>query len=168
MVKFFINGQPGWRAIIWAGVIAGALATLVQVLPWLIFTNDFPAILFRDARLTAALVLGGSVLPPPATFDAGIMMAATFVHFALSIAYAALLVSLTARLGLAVRLGGVPALLAGVGFGVVLYMVNLYGFTAIFPWFVQARSWIALVAHGVFGVTVISGYRWLQIRNERS
>jgi len=168
MAKFCINRQPGWRAIIWAGVIAGALATLVQVLLWLIFTDDFPAILFRDARLTAALVLGGSVLPPPATFNAGIMLAATLVHFALSIAYAALLAPLTLRLGLTARLGGVSVFLAGAGFGVVLYMVNLYGFTAIFPWFAQARSWIALVAHGVFGVTVISGYRCLHIRNARS
>lgn len=162
MVKICMNRMSGWHAIIWAGVIAGALATLVQVLLWLFFTDDFPVTLFRDARLTAALVLGSPVLPPPATFEAGIMLAATLVHFALSVAYAALLVSCTARLG------GFPALLAGAGFGVVLYVVNLYGFTEVFPWFAQARSWIALVAHGVFGVTVISGYRCLHIRNERS
>jgi hypothetical protein len=162
MVKYCINRQSGWRVTIWAGVIAGTLATLIQVLLWLVFTDDFPAILFRDARLTAALVLGGSVLPPPATFDASIMLAATLVHFALSIAYAALLAPL------AVRLGGVSAYLAGAAFGVALYTVNLYGFTAIFPWFALARGWIALIAHGVFGVTVISVYRCLDIRNVQS
>ncbi len=162
MVKCCINRQSGWRVTIWAGAIAGTLATLIQVLLWLIFTDDFPAILFRDARLTAALVLGGSVLPPPATFDASIMLAATLVHFALSIVYAALLAPL------AVRLGGVSALLAGAVFGFALYVVNLYGFTAVFPWFAQARGWIALIAHEVFGVAGISVYRWLDINNARS
>lgn len=160
MSNYKINFQSGWRITIWAGVIAGTLATLVQVLLWLVFTDDFPAILFRDARLTAALVLGGSVLPPPATFDAVIMLAATLVHFTLSIAYAALLAPL--------RLGGVTALLAGAVFGVALYIVNLYGFTAIFPWFAQARGWIALVAHTVFGMSVISVYRWLDITSAHS
>ncbi|MGA8147390.1 MAG: hypothetical protein WB870_07435 [Gallionellaceae bacterium] len=49
------------------------------------------------------------------------------------------------------RLGAIPAYVAGVGFGVALYVVNLYGFTAIFPWFAQSRGWITLIAHGVFG-----------------
>lgn len=162
MAKWRIDRQSGWRATIWAGVIAGILATLIQVLLWLAFTDDFPGILFRDARLTAALALGSSVLSQSATFDAGIILTATLVHFALSIAYAGLLVSFT------VRLGSVSALLAGAFFGIALYLVNLYGFTLIFPWFAQARSWIALIAHAVFGVTVISVYRCLDIRNVRS
>lgn len=162
MTRCCINCQSGWRATIWAGVIAGTLATLIQVLLWLVFTDNFLAMLFRDARLTAALVLGGSVLPPPATFDAGIMLAATLIHFMLSIAYAALLAPL------ATGLKTVSALLAGAVFGVSLYIVNLYGFTAMFPWFAQARGWIALIVHAVFGVTVISAYRCLDIRNARS
>ena len=162
IAKWCINRQSGWRVTVWAGVIAGILATLIQVQLWLAFTGDFPGILFRDARLTAALVLGSSVLPQSATFDAGILLAATLVHFALSIAYAALLVQFT------VRLGGVLALLAGAVFGIALYFVNLYGFTVIFPWFTQARSWITLVAHVAFGVTVILVYRCLDIRNVRS
>jgi len=158
MDKCRIHLQSSWHVTVLAGVIAGTLATLTQILLWLIFTDDFPAILFRDARLTAALVLGSSVLPPPATFDVGVMLTATLIHFTLSIAYAALLATLTARLD------AIAALLTGVGFGIALYMVNLYGFTTIFPWFAQARGWIALVAHGIFGVVVISVYRWLNFR----
>jgi hypothetical protein len=141
--------------MIWAGVMAGIASTLIEVLLWLVFTDDFPAILYRDARLTAAMVLGGSVLPPPATFDIGVMLTATLIHFIISITCAALLALLTARLDT------IPALLAGVGFGVTLYVVNLYGFTAIFPWFAQTRGWITLIAHGVFGLTAILVYRWL-------
>jgi hypothetical protein len=161
MDKDRIYCRSGRCATVWAGVIAGSLATLMQVLLWLLFTDDFPVILFRDARLTAALVLGESVLPPPATFDVGVMLTATLIHFTLSIAYAAVLAALTARLDVIV------AFLVGAGFGIALYMINLYGFTAIFPWFVQARGWIALLAHGVFGMAVILVCRWRDISNVR-
>ena len=159
MVTCSINRRPGWCTAVLAGVIAGTSATLIQVLLWLVLTDAFPAILFRDARLTAALVLGNSALPPPATFDTGIMLVATLIHFALSLVYAALLARLT------LSLGNVPALLAGAAFGIVLYFVNLYGFTAIFPWFAQARGWITLIAHGVFGVTVILVCRYPAVKN---
>lgn len=81
-----------WYVMIWAGLVAAVVSTLIQILLWPIFTDDFPAILYRDGRLTAAIVLGGNVLPPPATFDAGIMLTATLIHFMLSITYAALLI----------------------------------------------------------------------------
>lgn len=161
MTEFTINPRPGWRAIVWAGVVAGVIATLAQVLLWLVFTDDFPAILFRDARLTAALVLGRAVLPPPATFDTAVVLVATFIHFALSIVYAALLALLAARLR------ALAALLAGAVFGVALYAVNLYGFTELFPWFAEARGWIAVVTHVVFGVTSVLVFRLLHIRNAR-
>jgi len=144
-----------WRAMIWAGVMAGIASTLIEILLWLIFTDDFPAILYRDARLTAAMVLGSSVLSPAATFDAGVMLMATLIHFMISITCAVLLALVTARLDT------ILAPLAGIGFGIALYMVNLYGFTAIFPWFAQTRGWITLIAHGVFGLTVILVYRRL-------
>jgi len=150
-----INYPSGWRAMIWAGIMAGIVSTLIEILLWLIFTDDFPAILYRDARLTAAMVLGRSVLSPSATFDGGVMLIATLIHFMISITCAVLLALLTARLDT------IPAPLVGIGFGVALYVVNLYGFTAIFPWFVQARGWITLIAHGVFGLTAITVYRWL-------
>jgi hypothetical protein len=159
MFKCSISRHSGWSTAVLAGVIAGTSATLVQVLLWLVFTDAFPAILFRDARLTAALVLGSSVLPPPVTFDTGIMLAATLIHFALSVVYAALLARLTSGLE------NIPALLAGAAFGIVLYFINLYGFTAVFPWFAQARGWITLIAHAVFGVTVILVCRYPSVKN---
>ncbi len=148
-------------AIIWAGVAAGVLSTLAQILLWLAFTDELPAILFRDARLTAALVMGRRVLPPPATFDVGVWIAATFIHFALSICYAMLLAPVAARSG------GILSLAVGVGFGVALYAVNLHGFTGIFPWFAQARGWIAAGAHVVFGMTAVFVYRLVYFRNAR-
>ena len=43
------------RAAVYAGVAAGIVSTLAQIALWLIFSDAFPAILFRDARLTAAI-----------------------------------------------------------------------------------------------------------------
>ncbi len=145
-----------------AGLISGSLIVLIQVLLWLIFTDDFPAILLRDTRLTAALVLGSSVLSPSATFSFAVMVTATLIHFTISILYTAVVSALTAQLKAA------KALLVGFGFGIVLYIVNLYGFTVIFPWFVQARGWITLITHGLFGITAVLVCRWLRTNSVRS
>ena len=61
---------------------------------------------------------------------------------------------------------GRAAVWAGVaaGVGSALYAVNLYGFTALFPWFAQARDWITITAHLMFGVTAAGVYRWLERR----
>lgn len=139
--------------VILAGICAGVVSTLIQILLWLIFTDGLPTILYRDARLTAAVVLGTSVLPPPATFDVRVMLTATLIHFGLSIIFAAVLAWID------VYLQAVPVLLLGIGFGGTLYFVNLYGFTTIFPWFAQTRGLITLIAHGVFGLTAILVYR---------
>lgn len=58
-------------AVVGAGIVAGALATLAQMLLWVAIGEDAWTLLLRDARLTAALVLGEAVLSPSAAFDAG-------------------------------------------------------------------------------------------------
>ena len=148
--------------IILAGIVAGTLSTLAQVLLWVAVGADAWTLLLRDARLTAALVLGEAATSPSAGFDARIMLAATGIHFALSIIYAALLLPVAKRLAL------LPSLLAGAGFGALLYFVNLYGFSSIFPWFTQARGGITLAVHLVFGMVVMLTYRWLGVQADRS
>jgi len=110
-----------WSAALYAGVAAGILATLVQIALWSIFADVLPTILFRDARFTAAIVMGRAVLPPPATFDGGIMLVATLVHFALSIIYGLSLSWVIARPRAA------PSLLVGAIFGLAVYGMNMYG-----------------------------------------
>lgn len=147
-----------WKAAIWAGIVAGFLSTLAQVLLWASFTDAFPAALFRDARLAAAILMGRDVLPPPASFDLSVMLIAACVHFALSIVYSLMLAIMISRAVMGI------AVLIGAGFGALLYVVNLYGFTAIFPWFTEVRDWITLAAHVVFGVTAAVTYRALDRR----
>lgn len=129
------------------------MSTAVQLLLWLTFTDDLPQILFRDARLAAAIVLGPAVLPPPADFAASAMLAATLVHVALSLAYGLALAALIAPCD------WYRSALVGNAFGLALYVVNMYGFTAVFPWFAAARDWITLAAHLAFGVSAAVAYR---------
>ena len=143
-------------ALLLAAVAAGTLSTAVQAALWLLFKDDWTAVLYRDARLTAALLLGTSVLPPPASFDFGVMAAATAVHFALSLVYVALLAPVVDGRSAA------WATAVGAAFGLALYGVNLHGFTILFPWFAQARDWIAVAAHVAFGV--VAALAWQRAR----
>jgi len=141
-----------WRAAIGAGIAAGILATVVQIALWLALTDALPEILYRDARFAAAIVMGPSVLSP-ADSRVSVMLVATLVHFALSIVYGVILARLTARLRMH------AALLAGGVFGLALFLVNMYGFTELFPWFAASRDGITLAAHVAFGIVAAGAYR---------
>ncbi len=142
----------------YSGVAARVLATLAQIALWFVFSDALPTILFRDARFTAAIVMGRAVLPRPASFDWPVMLVATLVHLALSIAYGLILVRLISSLGPTL------SLLAGAVFGLVLYAINMYGFTTVFPWFEGARDWITVAAHLVFGIVAAGVYKLLSQR----
>ena len=150
-MRFPVN----FSAAVYAGIVAGILATAVQIALWSVFADALPAILFRDARFAAAIVMGPKVLPPPASFDWTVMLVATLVHFALSIAYG---LALSALIG---RFRTLPSMFAGAAFGLCLYGVNMYGFTAVFPWFQAARDSITLATHAAFGVAAAGIYKML-------
>ncbi|WP_241331931.1 sodium:proline symporter [Burkholderia cenocepacia] len=137
--------------ILWAAFGAAVGSTVIELLLWAIAGDDAVRNLLRDARLTAAIVMGRSVLGAGG-FDPLVMGMATLVHAALSLVYAAVLARLVRNLS------RVAALLAGGAFGLLLYGVNLYGFTTIFPWFIAVRGAITLIAHLVFGITAAAVY----------
>lgn len=139
-------------SILWAAFGAAVGSTVIELLLWAIAGDDAIQNLFRDARLTAAIVMGRSVLGASGGFDPLVMGVATLVHAMLSLVYAAVLAWLVHSLSC------VAALFAGGAFGLLLYGVNLYGFTAIFPWFIPVRGAITLVAHLVFGITAAVVY----------
>jgi len=136
-----------------AGFGAGVIATAAQLVLWRVAAMPVLETLLRDARLTAAMVLGSSVLPPPSTAQWDILLVATLVHFALSFVYALFPTHFAGRLRAA------PALLAGALYGLGIYVVNMYGFTVLFPWFAAARDWVTLLTHLIFGVTLVAGCR---------
>lgn len=151
--RWLEGGRIDPLMVLVVGIGAGVIATVAQLALWWLAGMPLPETLFRDARLTAALLMGSAVLPPPATARWDILLVATLIHFALSIAYALIPAQLAGRL----RSG--PALLAGALYGLLIYGVNLYGLTLLFPWFALARDWITLVAHLVFGLALAAGCR---------
>lgn len=147
------NRTFDWSAAVWAGVIAGAVFMILEMLMVPIFLAGSP---WAPPRMIAAIIMGQGVLPPPATFNLGIFIAAMIVHFVLSIVYAIILGWIVHRW----RMG--PALVAGAVFGLVLYLVNFYGFTSIFPWFAMARNWVSVFSHIVFGLVAAGTYKGLE------
>lgn len=143
-----------WFAASAAGVVAGVVATGAQLLLWWLASFSVTDMLLRDTRLAAAILMGPSVLPPPAAFAWDIFLVATLIHFTLSAMYGLLEGMLITRLQL-------PAALTGAAFGLALYAVNMYGFTLLFPWFEASRDWITASAHVTFGVCAAILYkRW--------
>jgi hypothetical protein len=140
-------------AAVYAGVAAGVVSTLAQIVLWLTFTDAFPEILFRDVRLTAAIILGPDVLEPASAAGVHVWIVAALVHFALSLAYAVVLAAAIRRLGIG------ASLVAGGLFGLAVYALNMHGFTRVFPWFEAARDPITVAAHVVFGVSAALVYR---------
>jgi hypothetical protein len=125
---------------------------MAQLVLWWLAGIPILETLLRDARLTAAIVTGTGVLPPmPLSWET--LMAATLVHFGLSVIYAIVPALLSGRLN---RL---QALAVGAAYGMAIYAINLHGFTVILPCFAVTRDWVTLAAHAIFGIT-LSGW-WL-------
>jgi uncharacterized membrane protein YagU involved in acid resistance len=152
---------PDWRAALGAGVIAGAVFLVLEMMMVPLFLGGGP---WDPPRMIAAIVLGESVLPMPGqampSVDARIVVAALFVHFALSVLYALILSAVIARTS------SRAALAVGAAFGLALYIINFYGFTALFPWFAMARNWVSIVAHAVFGLAAAWMYEVIARRDE--
>jgi uncharacterized membrane protein YagU involved in acid resistance len=104
--------------------------------------------------MIGAIILGKDVLPPPATFDFGVMMAAIILHLILSIIYALILAWIIS----AAKTSFWVSILIGAVFGYVLYLVNFYLLTGIFPWFANARNWVSAFTHIIFGIGAAWAY----------
>jgi hypothetical protein len=77
---------------------------------------------------------------------------ATFIHFLISIGYSIILARLISRLDMPF------SLFIGAIFGAFVYVVNMYGFTLIFPWFSMVRDWITFFTHIAFGISLACTY----------
>jgi hypothetical protein len=148
-----------WKAAIWAGIAAGVVFLILEMLLVQFFQ---PMSMWAPPRMIAAIAMGQGVLPPPDTFDAMVVMVALVVHFVLAIIYAFILGWIVSRWDLGLG----AASIAGLVFGLALYVVNFYGFTAVFPWFADARGWIAIFAHAMFGLVLGLVYEPIERRDE--
>ena len=130
------------KAALWAAIIAGAVFMMLEMVMVPVFMGGSP---WGPPRMIAAIGMGKGVLPPPATFDAGIMMVAMLIHFVLSVILAFLFAFIARG-----RTVGMVTMI-GAAFGLVVYLVNFYGMTAVFPWFAMGRGWIGIFAHVMYG-----------------
>lgn len=140
------------RGVFWSGLIAGVVFMMLEMLMVWAFLDGSP---WGPPRMIAAMVLGREVLPPPAPFAFGIVMVAMIIHFLLSWVYAFLL---------AWAFGGLKtgtAVVVGAALGLAIYLINFYGFTAIWPWFSNAQTWVSIVAHIIFGIALAWSYKTL-------
>jgi len=141
-----------WGAALWAGIISGALVFMLNIiLSWIFLGSPWVLV-----RLTASILLGADVLPPPAGFDLAIFLAALLVQMALSLFYGCLVVFVIFRWGLLV------GFLGGAALGLAIYAINFFAISYFFPWFFPMRSWILLLSHALFGALAGGIYELLE------
>lgn len=147
---------PDWRAAAMAGVAAGVVFLLLDMLA-MVLMGDSP---WAPTHMIAAIVMGDGAMAAPATFDIGIVVVALIVHFALAIAMGLILGLIIAPFHFDSSWG--MASVVGAVFGLAVYVVNFYGMTQFFPWFAEARGWTTLFAHLVFGIVAADTYLKLE------
>jgi hypothetical protein len=149
-----LTASVDWPAALWAGVIAG----IVSFVLYLFFV---PAVVGAGnawvvVRLLGSILLGTSVLAPPATFDAAALVAALVVHFGLAILMALAIAFVLHRWGL------ITGVLGGAAFGLVFFGINYYTLTYFFPHFFAMAHWSVVLVHVVFGAVAGGVYEWLE------
>lgn len=143
-----------WSSAIWAGFIGGTVFLIVNLLlsPILLGGNAWVQI-----RLMASIVMGPEILAPPATFDAGALVAALVCHYALSVGFALLVAYVIHRGGL------ILGIIGGAVLGLFLYVINFYTLTYFFPQFFPMRGGAMLLSHLFFGAVVGGLYEALEV-----
>jgi hypothetical protein len=141
------------KAAVWAGIIAGLIFLVLEMVMVPLFLDGAA---WGPPRMIGAIILGKDVLPPPASFDLGVVMVAIVLHLILSIIYAIIIgyIVKSMSFGKAIAVGAV--------IGLVIYFVNFYLMTALFPWFAMARNWVSAFSHVSFGVGAAWAYKQLQ------
>lgn len=142
-----------WRAAVIGGILAGALTMLLWMILISLVTGGS---LWSPFHHIAAILMGQDVLTPSQSPNLQVILTATITHFFLSVLYAIVLAFIIHRWGVVVGIVG------GALFGLAVYAINYYTFTALYPWFFPLRSWIALVGHLFFGAAAGGIYEILE------
>lgn len=149
----YTHRSPDWAAAAVAGFVACAFFSAVEMLMVLLVSGQSPWV---PPRMGAAIVLGPGILSLPATFDVSIVAMALMVHAAIGVVLGVVLGAIIAPFRLD---SDVPTVaIAGGVFGLIVYGVNFYVMTQLFPWFIESRTWMMVVGHVVFGA--FAGYMY--------
>jgi ribose/xylose/arabinose/galactoside ABC-type transport system permease subunit len=144
--------QPDWPAAAVAGLAAGAVLMVLELL-WLTWVAG--ASPWAASHMIAAIVMGPDTLQSSG-FSLGVVAVALLAHYVLGSVFGLVFAAIVAPLHLDARV--VRLALAGAVFGVALYLLNFYGMVRFFPWFVDWRGTATLVNHVIFGITAAFFY----------
>jgi hypothetical protein len=138
----------------WAGVIAGALYLIAQMIFVALLRGE--SAWFPLQRISAFL-LGPDVLPPPAEISQTVAGFALLIHFILAFCFGRMIALVVRRLPMT------PGWVVGAACGLGIYVVNFYVLAPlIFPWFVESQGGITLLDHALFGVTAALAFAVLR------
>lgn len=142
-----MSARLDFKAAIIAGLIAGVVFMMLEMVLVGTVGGQSP---WGPPRMIAAIAMGESVLPPPGTFDVTIMTVAMMIHLMMSVLLGVVLGWIISHWQLSL----VTSIMVGSIFGLVVYFVDFYLMTAVFPWFAMARGAISIFAHAVFGLVL--------------
>jgi hypothetical protein len=142
-----------WTAAVWAGIISGLVFLIVAM----VLTSVYLGSAWVIPRMTASVILGHKVLPPPASFQAGIIASGVIVHLCLSVLFAYIIAFTLHRWGIVVGIIG------GALFGLAFFCINFYTLSYFFPWFYPLRSWLLAVSHVAYGAIAGGTYEALEV-----
>ena len=139
--------RPASRWDVIAALEAGVAGGTVLLIVWM-FLVSLPRFgtPWAMPRMIAALVLGRGALVPTSLGDGVfIVLVGLMVHFALSALYALPLSMLVQRWAWS------ACVLAGMAWGLFLFLFNFSTPADTFEWFQPARGWINLFGHMAYG-----------------
>lgn len=136
--------SPDWAAAAVAGLGAGAVLMVLELM-WASIVGDAWIV----SRHVAALLMGPQLLQTSG-FAVGVVAVALLVHYVIGILFGVGLAIVVAGFAFERRAGVMETI--GALFGAVVYAVNFYVLTMVFPWFVDLRGLAAFAGHIIFGI----------------
>lgn len=150
-----------WRAAFIAGLVAGVVFLLVEMLGQAMIVGQSP---WLFPQYAGAIILGEDILLEG--INATAVIVGIVLHLVLSVVFALILAAIIHEWELLV------GLVVGLLYGLALYAINYYTFTRFFPWFFPVTNWLDIVAHALFGLAAGGVYELLEIerfaRQERT
>ena len=149
-----IQRNVAWRAIPFAGLIAGTVFLLMNLILSPLLLQIDPTIILR---YFASLVMGTSAL---VSDNASFLLVGVLTHYVLSIVFTFIISIVIHKWGLAVGIIG------GAILGLSIYGINLYTGTLVFQWFYAIDSPLLVISHVVFGAVAGGVYETLDHHDE--
>jgi len=149
-----IQRNVAWRAIPYAGLVAGTVFLVMMLTLSPLFLQIDPSIILR---YFASLMMGTDAL---ITDNASVLLVGVLVHYGLSLVLTLIIAIVVHKWGLGVGIVG------GAILGLSFYGINLYAGTLVFEWFFAIDSPLLVVGHIVFGAVAGGVYETLDHYDE--